>query len=78
MTFRSNTNTNAHEKEAGTYISLFPHFRKNNDIVKKKNLIEKLYECKLSLFGSTGCYTLQSERGGIKLISTLSDITVTV
>lgn len=45
---------------------------------KKKNLILKLHECKLSLLGGNGCYILQSERRGNQVNITLSDITKTV
>lgn len=60
LTFRSNINT--HESERETQNSLFPISGKTMQL--QKNLIEKLYECKLSLFwGGNGCYILQSESG---------------
>lgn len=67
LTFRSNINI--HESEGETQNSVSPPFLKNNAIAKK-NLIEKLYECKLSLLGANGWYILECERWRIKLIST--------
>ncbi len=68
LTFRSNTNT--HESEREPQNSVFLISDKTTQLYIKKNLIENLPECKLNLVGANGCYTLQSERGGIKLKST--------
>lgn len=60
LTFRSNTNT--HESDQETQNSVFPIARKTMQL--QKNLIEKLYECKLSLFGGATDVTYCNVREG--------------
>lgn len=74
LTFRSNINT--HESERETQNSLFPISGKTMQL--QKNLIEKLYECKLSLFWGAMDVTYCKVRVGNQVNTNLSDITISI
>lgn len=74
LTFRSNINT--HESERETQNSLFPISGKTMQL--QKNLIEKLYECKLSLFWGAMDVTYCKVRAGNQVNTNLSDITISI